>query len=74
MGQVLKNHNNVDHRAKLCTAVDQLSDALHSEEVDSLMEEFDHVHSDNPNFMLWSSYMSMVEILLDFIRARRDGN
>ena len=26
------------------------------------------------NFMLWSAYMSMVEILLDFIRSERNGN
>ena len=31
-------------------------------------------NSDNPNFKLWSSYMSMFEILLDFIRAEREGN
>jgi len=74
VGRVLKKHNNVDHREKLCTAIDQLSDALRSEEVESLIEEFDQAHSDIPNFMLWSTYMSMVEILLDFIRADMDGN
>jgi len=26
-------------------------------------------HSDSPNFRLWSTYMNMVEILLDFIRG-----
>ena len=31
-------------------------------------------YSDNPNFVLWSTYMSMVEILLDFIRTEKDGN
>ena len=31
-------------------------------------------NSDNPNFKLRSSYMSMVEILLDLIRAEREGN
>jgi len=38
------------------------------------MEEFDQAHSDNPKFMLWSTDMSMVKILLDFIRAERSGN
>ena len=71
VGQMLKKHNNAEHRAKLCTAIDHLSDALRSEE--SLMEVFDQAHSDNPNFMMWSTYTSMVEILLDFIRAERDG-
>ena len=31
-------------------------------------------HSDNPNFKMWSTYISMIEILLDFIRAERSGN
>ena len=74
MGQVFKNHNNADHTAKLCTAIDQLSDALRTKEVEYLMEEFDQAHSDNPNFMLWSTYISMVEILLDFIKAERIDN
>ena len=37
------------------------------------MEEFDQAHSDNQNFMLWSTYRSLVEILLDFDRAERDS-
>ena len=51
MGQVFKKHNNADHRAKLCTAIDHL--AVRSK-----------VHV----------VVSLVEILLDFIRAERDGN
>jgi len=42
VGQMLKKHNNADHRAKLCPAIDQLLDAFRSEEVASLVEEFDH--------------------------------
>jgi len=74
VGHVFKKHNNADHREKLCTAIDYLSYALRSEELESFMEEFDQVHCDNQNIMLWSTYMSMVEILLDFIKAERDGN
>ena len=44
------------------------------EEVDCLMEEFEQAHSDNRSFMLWLTYMSMVEILLDFIKAERIDN
>ena len=69
---MLKKHNNADHRAKLCIAIEQLSDALCSEE--PLMEEVNQLHSDNLDLMLWSTYISIVEILLDFIRAERDGN
>ena len=36
--------------------------------------KFDHIQHHNPNFRLWSTYMNMVEILMDFIRAERDGN
>ena len=32
------------------------------------------MHSPNPNFRLWTSYMKMVELLLAMIRAYRDGN
>ena len=38
------------------------------------MKDFERELSDNPDFKLWSSYMSMVEILLDFIRTEREGN
>ena len=38
------------------------------------MWEFNQAHSDNPYFMLLSTYMSMGEILLYFIRARRNSN
>ena len=42
VGQVLKKQKNPDHRgAKCCTAIDQLSDAFRSVQVESLMEEFD---------------------------------
>ena len=40
VGQVLKKHNNADHRAKLSTAIDHLSDALHSEDVEFIKDEF----------------------------------
>jgi len=32
------------------------------------------MHSQNPNFRLWASYMKMVQLLLAMIRAYRDGN
>lgn len=61
-------------REELCNAVDQLSDVCSSEHVRDLMEELDNTYSGNLNFRLWTSYMEMVEILLAFIRAERDGN
>ena len=44
------------------------------EQVQSLMKDFEREHSDNPNFKLWSSYMNMIQILLDFIQAEQEGN
>jgi len=38
------------------------------------MTKFSKTHCGNPNFRIWLTYMDMVEILLDFIRAERDGN
>ena len=43
---VFKKHNNTDHTAKLCTAIDHLSDPLRSEKVGSLMEEFEQANSE----------------------------
>ncbi len=37
------------------------------------MTTFSKTHCGNPNFRIWSTYMDMVEILLDFIRVERDG-
>ena len=58
----------------LCYGVEQLSTILESEHVQGLLTKFAKTHSGNPNFRMWSTYMNMVEILLDFIRAERDGN
>ena len=57
-----------------CDAVEPLSNILGSEDVQRLLTKFAKTHCDNPNFRMWSTYMNMVEILLDFIRAERDGN
>lgn len=58
----------------LCTAVEGLINTLQTGAVQGLLESFEKEHSSNPNFTLWSTYMKMVEILMDFIRAERDGN
>lgn len=61
-------------RADICGAVSQLSGVLSSEKVQDLMEEFENMHSGNPNYNLWSLYVKMVETLLDFIRTEADGS
>ena len=54
--------------------MEQLSNILGSDDVQRLLAKFSKTHCDNPNFRMWSTYMNMVEILLDFIRAEKDGN
>ena len=61
------------NRTDICDAVNQLSSTICSEKTQELMKLFEMSHEKNPNFKLWSPYMKMVEILLDFIRAYRDG-
>jgi len=58
----------------LCYAVEQLSSILEIEHVQGLLTKFPKTPSSNPNFRMWSTYMNMVNIMLDFIRAERDGN
>ncbi|XP_071479491.1 uncharacterized protein [Diadema antillarum] len=57
-----------------CGSVSLLSDFITQNKIHGLVREFDRSFSDNPNFVLWSTYMEMVEVLLDFIRSERDGN
>lgn len=57
-----------------CDAVKDLTDALQDKGIQDLMKEFDSIHANDPNYIYWTTYIEMVEILLDFIRANRDGN
>ena len=48
---------------------------LASDTFKSHMDTFvDHIKNENPNFKFWWNYMEMVNILLYFIRAQRDGS
>ena len=58
----------------LCNAVEQLSNVLRSEHVQRLMTKFSKMHSSIPNFRIWLTYVDMVELLLELIRAERDDN
>ena len=55
-------------------AVNNLVSTLKLNQVLAMMDEFDHTLEHAANFTLWRSYMRMVETLLDFIRANREGN
>ena len=58
----------------LCDSVERLSNIVGSEHIQGLLTKFAKTHFGNPNFRMCSTYMNMVEILLDFIRAEIDGN
>jgi hypothetical protein len=62
----------MDHEVKM--NVTEVMEALEDKNILSRMDEFDKMFEDNPNFALWRKYMKMVETLLDFIRANRDGD
>lgn len=55
-------------------AVSKLLDALNSTDLQNQIERFEQQFSEEPNYKHWTNYMDMVEILLGFIRANRDGN
>ena len=55
------------------TSVNCVIEALEENILQSI-EEFAGKFSNIPNFVLWRTYMRMVETLFDFIRANRDGD
>ena len=46
---------------------------LKQKQIIGLFEDFDK-EIQNPTFVYWRQYMSLVQILLRFIRAEREGN
>ena len=56
------------------TSVNHVIEALEDENILQLIEEFDDKFSNIPNFVLWRTYMRVVETLFDFIRRNRDGD
>ena len=56
-----------------CSAVDQLATVLGNDKLQGLTKDFDEHCSENSNIVLWTTHMTMVESMLDFIRVERDG-
>ena len=55
-------------------SVDTLTNILASDTFKRHMDTFvDHIKNENPDITFWWNYMEMVNILLYFIRAQRDG-
>ena len=55
-------------------AVSDLMKAFHERNLHTPMTEYDEHHANEPNYVYWTTYLEMVDILLDFIRANWDGN
>ena len=56
------------------TEVDKLNDAVKDSKLIMQLKEFDEMCKENSNYDFWITYMGMVKVLLDFIRAEREGN
>ena len=56
------------------TSVGNLEGYIPSQKLTDLLNEFDASMSTSKNYAFWLSYMKMVETLLNFIRAEREGN
>ena len=54
----------------VCEAACDLTEALHSSNIQALLKEFDTTHAKEPNYVFWVTYLEMVEVLLDFIIIR----
>ena len=72
--QIVKEFSHRDSDDEAVKAVNCLVTTLKTHDVLGMMDEFDNTLQHLPNFVLWRSYMKMVETLLDFIRANREGN
>lgn len=54
--------------------VTELISAVDDPEFQDQIRQFALQFRDEPNYKFWTNYINMVEVLLDFIRADRDGN
>ena len=52
----------------------EVMEVLDEENIIKMTEEFDKEFAGIPNFVLWRTYMKMVETMFEFIRANRDGD
>ena len=61
-----------DDPDKLQNSLEDLSSQL--EHLPLLFQKFEEQNSSNPTFIYWLNYMKMVCVLLNFIRAEREGD
>jgi hypothetical protein len=58
----------------ISTSAQELANTLLSEQFESTFNDFNKEFTSDPSVAFWNDYIEMVETLLDFIRAHRDGN
>ena len=73
IGEIVQEFSKGDIDSKV-EKVSSLVELLNDTAILELMKEYDNNQQDTPNFVLWRTYMKMVETLLNFIRANREGN
>ena len=61
-------------RESFQTSVSNLESYIQNQNLTNLLNQFDAFMSSSKNYAFWLSYMKMVETLLNFIRAEREGN
>ena len=66
--------SSTNRKSECSSRVQKLSAFFRDSNLERLLQEFDKDQNDDLNFRLWSSYMTMVETLMDFTRAQREGN
>jgi hypothetical protein len=62
------------YSAKLQNAMQDLTAGFSTGIFKQKIEEFNHEYENDSRFKYWSTYIEMVEVLLDYIKSHRDGN
>ena len=73
IGGIVQEFSNSDIDSKV-EKVSSLVKLLNGTAILELMNEYNNNQQDTPKFVLWQTYMKMVERLLNFIQANREGN
>ena len=63
-----------DHDKSVTANVDALNKVIKDTNRIDKLDGFDELCRGNTNYTFWITYMNMVSLLLDFIRADREGN
>ena len=73
IGEIVQEFSNSDIDSKV-EKISSLVELLNDTAVLELMNEYDNNQQNTQNFVLWRTYIKMVETLLNFIRANREDN